>query len=186
MEQDAKTAKTAEELERERFNADWNSKVQAGKAKHDDWDEVISSTNGKAELATPAMLAALPTFDDMGEILYYLAQHQDESAEIAKLTQHKDGLAPREYQALTLKAQLELLKIQQKIQTSASAPVTTPAKTPAAAPARSNSEEKPLATRAPAPPTPVVPRASGSSDPKEASSFEDYERKRLPTIKPRR
>lgn len=175
----------AEKAKTEGLQSDFVTRVNSAKEKHSDWEEVMNRTTEKP-LYSPAMSAAIRGFDDPGEIAYFLASNPEESQKIAELTAHKDGLAPEEYQRLLVVASRELSKVESKLAIPAleSKPteITTPPTVKTTTPPP---KQKPLASSAPKPPTPVTPTNTNPPNPKESMSLEDYEKARTPQIERR-
>lgn len=174
---------------------DWQGKIESAKQKYSDWDEVLSRPeNQEAGTSSPAMQNAILGYADAGDIIYYLAQHPEESKRIAAVTAHQDGLSAAKYQEILATAHREFISIQNKLQatsdvkppasaTAATAPATTvptPVAQATATPTPKTPENpKPTTSRAPRPPVPVADNAgAGVKTPSEASDFDTYEKLR--------
>lgn len=71
-----------EKAEQARIDADWQKQMKSGRAKHADFDDVISNPDIPG---TPAIAYAIKTSEVGAELLYYLATHPDEAEAIAAL-----------------------------------------------------------------------------------------------------
>lgn len=134
---EAKQLVKAQEAEREtaRVRDSWNKQVEAGRTKHDDFDEVVN--NPHLPISQP-MAEVIQQSDIGADLAYYLGTHEDEAAKIARMS--------------PLGAARELGRIEARLATPKPAAKTGEVK-PAAPPV----------TRAPKPPTPVR-KASPNDD----------------------
>ena len=104
LEEDAKTAKTTVDADREAIESRWQAQMSDFRKEHPDLDEVFNKSHpelvdaeGKLRpLANPQMWNTLRDLDDGVEIGYWLATHPEDAADIAELTRLAPTASPRE------------------------------------------------------------------------------------------
>ena len=128
----------------------WTTRVEAEKAKHTDWDEVMATADDEKLSATPVMQNALNTSDLGPALLYHLVSHPEECRKIMALPDVAAVLAIGRIEAGLASTQAPVPK----------APVTP----------------KPKLSSAPAPITPVGGTVvSNPGRPKEVWTLAQYE-----------
>lgn len=96
---------TAQRQEQQR-NLAWQDKVNAARAKHADFDAVLTAADGAPLQAAQAAAAAIDESEIGGEMLYYLAQHPAEVQALAGLSPVGQVRAISRIEA-TLQAEIE-------------------------------------------------------------------------------
>ena len=176
----------------------WEADIQAkGSAKYPDWNEKIAALpqDPARPVSSPAMFAVLQDMDAPEDVIHYLLSNPEEAIRIAAATPHQEGQPEKHYRRVRDTASRELFAIESRLQaqkttppaTPATPPATPAASTPPASPAPTSPENpKPATSRAPRPPSPVADLAPAPETPaNQVSSFEEYEKRRLQTLRRR-
>src|ERR1051326_2761098 len=187
---ETEAAETAR-LQKEAAEKRWNEQAEIGRSNHEDFDTVIERSS-KMEAAVP-LTEAMNDSDLHGELVYYLATHEDELSRLNALLEVPKNATPAEFRRKLRLAFAEVEKIEKLVsenmgtdaasgqeETPAtepareSRPSAAPPKKPAAAPAPKSPARAAAPAAAPpkAKPTPVVPtRARGATQRKSLSTM---------------
>jgi hypothetical protein len=189
QEREEETARVTREQDEAKRNANtrdetafkdwWNGQIHEAKARHDDFDAVMTKDHGRP-IVNPVMYEAMQSADQGAELAYWLGTHPDESERISKLTALQPGETAVDFRKKLRLAMIELSKIelpdfsaeddddeapQPAAPVAAAPPAAAPAPKAAAAaaaapPARVATPATPASK--PAPPSPVGSRGAGS------------------------
>lgn len=158
-------AKTEEQRQREVFD-NHAARVEAFRAKHEDYDEVVLQIS-QADIPVPALLSTHIMNSELGpELLYYFAHHPDELVALCKKNQ-----GPMLVAVGKLEAKLEA--------GMTTAPTPSKKETPPPTPPRNTLAG--VVTKVGRPPSPPPSASAGSSTPTLAApgqSFSDFKRMR--------
>ena len=162
-------------------NEVWATKVEKAKAKHQDFDTVMSPTDevtAKLQVSGP-MQSAILDDDDGPEIGYYLRTHPEECERIFAATNLNAKSTPQEVQRALMAVGREFGKIKETFAATPAPAVPVPV-APPVAPAPVAEPEKPQPTpppvsKAPTPIRPVGTRSVTSTTSDPPSDFKDYE-----------